>query len=60
MWGKFCAVTARNTLSRLTAAGFPASAAPKTPLRLAFPPDYRERLFPNLFAVGDLPGWKGG
>ena len=48
--------TARNTLSKLTAAGFLKSASPKTPVRLAFPLDYRERLFPNLFAYGDLPG----
>ena len=48
--------TARNTLSKLTAAGFLKSASPKTPARLAFPLDYRERLFPNLFAYGDLPG----
>ena len=46
--------TARNTLSKLTAAGYLASASPKTPVRVAFPLDYRERLFPNLFADGDL------
>ena len=47
--------TARNTLSKLSAAGYLSSASPKTPVRLAFPLDYRERLFPNLFADGDLP-----
>ena len=47
--------TARNTLRQLTTAGFLASASPKTPVRLAFPLDYRERLFPNLFADADLP-----
>ena len=47
--------TARNTLRQLTAAGFLTSASPKTPVRLAFPLDYRERLFPNLFADADLP-----
>ncbi len=47
--------TARNTLSKLTAAGYLISASPKTPVRLAFPLDYRARLFPNLFADGDLP-----
>ena len=47
--------TARNTLSKLTAAGYLTSASPKTPVRLAFPLDYRERLFPNLFVGGDLP-----
>jgi Fic family protein len=47
--------TARNTLSKLTAAGYLTSASPKTPVRLAFPLDYRERLFPNLFADVDLP-----
>ncbi|MFN7595704.1 MAG: Fic family protein, partial [Cereibacter sp.] len=48
--------TARNALSKLTAAGYLSSASPKTPVRLAFPLDDRERLVPNLFAVGDLPG----
>lgn len=46
--------TARNTLSKLTAAGYLTSASPKTPVRLAFPLDYRERLFPNLFGDGEL------
>ena len=47
--------TARNTLKQLTTAGFLTSASPKTPVRLAFPLDYRERLFPNLFSDADLP-----
>ena len=47
--------TARNTLKHLTEAGFLTSASPKTPVRLAFPLEYRERLFPNLFAEADLP-----
>ncbi len=47
--------TARNTLRKLTSAGHLTSASPKTPVRLAFPLDYRERLFPNLFGDGDLP-----
>lgn len=47
--------TARNTLSKLISAGYLSSASPKAPVRLAFPLDYRERLFPNLFADGDLP-----
>ena len=47
--------TARNTKSKLTSAGYLTSVSPKTPVRLAFPLDYRERLFPNLFADGDLP-----
>ena len=46
--------TARNTLKKLIDAGFLASASPKTPVRLAFPLDYRERLFPNLFADIEL------
>ncbi len=41
--------TARNTLSELVHAGFLKSISPKTPVRIAFPLDYRERLFPNLF-----------
>lgn len=48
--------TARNTLSKLTSVGYLSSASSKTPVRLAFPLDCRERLFPNLFADGDLPG----
>ena len=47
--------TARDTLSKRTSAAYVSSASPKTPVRLAFPLDYRERLFPNLFADGDLP-----
>ena len=45
--------TARNTLSNLVRAGFLKSTSPKTPVRIAFPLEYRERLFPNLFA--DVP-----
>ena len=41
--------TARNTLSELVSAGFLRSSSPKTPVRIAFPLNYRERLFPNLF-----------
>lgn len=47
--------TADNTLSKLTSAGYLSSTSPKTPVRLAFPLDYRERLLSNLFADGDLP-----
>ena len=47
---------ARNTLSKLTSAGYLSSASPRTPVRLAFPLDFRERLFRNLFADGALPG----
>ncbi len=47
--------TARNALKQLTSVGFLTSASPKTAVRLAFPLDYRERLFPNLFADTDLP-----
>jgi len=47
--------TARNTLSDLVRAGFLKSASPKTPVRIAFPLEYRERLFPNLFADAALP-----
>ena len=47
--------TARNTLSKLTSADYLSSASPQTPVRLAFPLYYRERLFPNMFADGDLP-----
>ncbi|GHE73796.1 hypothetical protein GCM10019059_36640 [Camelimonas fluminis] len=46
--------TARNTLSALLKAGFLKSSSPKTPVRIAFPLDYRERLFPNLFTDAEL------
>lgn len=52
---KTSAVTARKTLNALVKAGFLASPSPKTPVRIAFPLDYRERLFPNLFADAPLP-----
>lgn len=42
-------------MSKLTSAGNLSSASPKSPVRLAFPLDYRERLFQNLFANGDPP-----
>ena len=45
--------TARNTLKELTDAGFLVSPSPKTPVRVAFPLEWRERLFPNLFAEAD-------
>lgn len=41
--------TARNTLNALVKQGFLKSDSPKAPVRIAFPLDYRERLFPNLF-----------
>ncbi|MDR7144732.1 Fic family protein [Rhizobium sp. BE258] len=46
--------TARNTLKELLDHGFLKSASPKTPVRIAFPLDYRERLFPNLFTDGEI------
>jgi Fic family protein len=45
--------TSRNVLSGLVKGGFLKSNAPKTPVRIGFPLEYRERLFPNLF--GDEP-----
>ena len=46
--------TARNTLAELVRAGFLKSRSPKTPVRIAFPLDYRERLFPNLFTDAEF------
>lgn len=46
--------TARNTLTELVKAGFLKSKSPKTPVRIAFPLDYRERLFPNLFTDAEF------
>jgi hypothetical protein len=47
----------RNILSKLVQEGFLKSATPKGPVRIAFPLDYRDRLFPSLFAeaVIDAP-----
>lgn len=42
--------TARTVLSGLVNGGFLRSDTPKSPVRVAFPLDYRDRLFPNLFA----------
>ena len=42
--------TARNTMSKLVQEGFLKSNTPKAAVRIGFPLDYRERLFPNLFA----------
>lgn len=46
--------TARNTLNDLVKQGFLKSDNPKAPVRIAFPLDYRERLFPNLFTDAEL------
>ena len=46
--------TARNTMADLLKAGFLRSPSPKTPVRIAFPLDYRERLFPNLFTDAEI------
>ena len=44
--------TARRTLAGMVHQGFLTSSSPKTPVRIAFPDMWRERLFPNLFATG--------
>ena len=46
--------TARNVVSKVTEQGFLKSRTPKGPLRAAFPLEYRERLFPNLFGEGKI------
>ncbi|MDX8443241.1 Fic family protein [Mesorhizobium australafricanum] len=46
--------TARNTMSAMVRQGFLKSETPKAPVRIAFPLDYRERLFPNLFTDAEL------
>ncbi|MEO9902932.1 Fic family protein [Nisaea sp.] len=46
--------TAREVLKKLVARGFLTSETPKRPVRIAFPVDYRERLFPNLFTDAPL------
>jgi len=52
---KTSGVTARKTLNQLVSQGFLTSPSPKTPVHLAFPLAYRERLFPNLFTDAALP-----
>ncbi len=42
--------TARNALSRLVQGGFLTSATPKGPVRIAFPIQHRNQLFPRLLA----------
>lgn len=42
--------TARTVLGTLVKEGFLVSNAPKSPVRIGFPLEYRERLFPNLFS----------
>ena len=42
--------TAREVVKRLVEGGFLISDSPKSPVRISFPLDYRERLFPNLFS----------
>ena len=44
--------TARRILARFVQAGLLASEGQKTPVRLAFPRDHHELLFPSLFADG--------
>jgi Fic family protein len=46
--------TGRDTLKAATTAGFLTSTTPKAPVRIAFPLQWRERLFPNLFADAPL------
>ncbi|PRD42845.1 Fic family protein [Phyllobacterium phragmitis] len=46
--------TARTTLNGLVRQGFLKSDSPKAPVRIAFPLDYRERLFPNLFTDAEV------
>ncbi len=42
--------TARSALSRLVQGGFLTSATPKGPVRIAFPAEHCDQLFPQLFA----------
>lgn len=46
--------TARTVLASAVKAGFLRSASPKAPVRIGFPLDWRERLFPNLFTDAPL------
>lgn len=46
--------TARDALKGLLDRGFVTADGPKMPVRVAFPIDYRERLFPNLFSEAPI------
>lgn len=46
--------TAQTVVKAAQTSGFITSDGPKTPVRIAFPLDYRERLFPNLFSTEPL------
>ena len=46
--------TTRDALSELIGGSFLKSVTPKRPVRIAFPLDCRERLFPNLFTDVEL------
>lgn len=46
--------TARTTLNELVKQGYLKSNSPKAPVQIAFPLDYRERLFPNLFTDAEV------
>ncbi|WP_245515729.1 Fic family protein [Oharaeibacter diazotrophicus] len=46
--------TARNTVAELAREGFLRSRSPKAPVRIGFPLDWRERLFPNLFTDAEF------
>jgi len=46
--------TAQTVVKAAQLSGFITSDGPKTPVRIAFPLDYRERLFPNLFSAEPL------
>ena len=46
--------TAQSVLKSVQMSGFVTSDGPKTPVRITFPLDYRERLFPNLFSTEPL------
>jgi hypothetical protein len=47
--------TARNTVSAMVEAGFLKSETAKSALRVSFPDQWRERIFPNLFGTDPLP-----
>lgn len=46
--------TARNVLKKLVDEGFLKSVSPKTPVRIAFPLEHRERFFPSLFSTEEI------
>ncbi len=52
-WSTDVRTDSLESLKELTEASLLLSPSPKTPVRVAFPLEWRERLFPNLFVEAE-------